>query len=328
MRVKTCPLSVKAAGTQDGTDDGVFDALVATYDLDSYGDRIVPGAFADTLAEWKSRGDPIPVIWSHMSFDPDAHIGVVEQAEERDEGLWVRGRLDIDQPTAAQVYRLLKGRRVTQFSFAYDVDEGGFIEAKDQAPYYELRKLKLYEVGPTLVGVNQDTELLSVKSASGHDVRLELRGASRAESDAVRLAVEAALGRKAGRVLSAKNEQALRGALDKITGGVADVQGVLAVLDTDTDDQGDAKHDRRLPERAPDSGREPPEPSPASSNDEHEAKPAPPAPVEEPRTAKTGQPAPPAPASLRLRADLTAFAAEVDSLTNEENPPWTASRGS
>ncbi|NEL52312.1 HK97 family phage prohead protease, partial [Escherichia coli] len=50
MKVKSIPAQIKAAGAQDGTDDGVFEAVVATYDLDTYRDKIIPGAFADTLA--------------------------------------------------------------------------------------------------------------------------------------------------------------------------------------------------------------------------------------------------------------------------------------
>lgn len=294
MRVKACNLRVKAAGEQDGTDDGVFEAIVATYDLDSYGDKIVPGAFADTLAEWKAKGDPIPVIWSHMSHDPDMHLGSVEEAEEREEGLWVKARLDLEHSKAAQVYRLLKGRRVTQFSFAYDVEEGAWIEQKDERPFYELRKLKLYEVGPCLIGVNQETELLSVKSADGRDLRIALHGrTSPDEGDRIRIAVETALGAKAGRVLSAKNEEALRGALDKISAGASDVKSVLAALSKD-DEDGKAAPVRK---------------------DEQEATPGQPAAVEEPPAAKTSAPAGPRPASLRLRADLAALAAEVDSLT-------------
>ncbi|WP_370944014.1 HK97 family phage prohead protease [Amycolatopsis sp. cg5] len=173
MKVKTCPVLIKAAGTQDGTDDGVFEAIVAAYNVDSVGDKIVPGAFAETLDEWKNSGSPIPVLWSHMSHDPDYHIGYVEEAEEREEGLWVRARIDLDEPKAKKVYKLLKGKRVRQFSFAYDVQEGGWVDEKsadDDAAgdgYFELRKLRLYEVGPTLIGANQETELLSVKSAIG-----------------------------------------------------------------------------------------------------------------------------------------------------------------
>jgi HK97 family phage prohead protease len=299
MRIKSCNVAVKAAGEQDGTDDGVFEAIVATWDLDSYGDKIVKGAFADTLAEWKDRGDPIPVIWSHMAHDPDMHLGVVEEAEERDEGLWVKARMDLDQPKAAQVYRLLKGRRVTQFSFAFDVQEGGYIEKQDDdghdEGYYELRKLKLYEVGPCLVGVNQETELLSVKTAAGRELRIDIHGKhTPAEGELIELAVKTALGAKAGRVLSAKNEEALRGALDKISAGASDVKSVLAALSKD-DEDGKA--------------------APVARKDEQEAKPGQPAAVEEPPAAKTSEPAGPRPASLRLRADLAAFAAEVDSLT-------------
>lgn len=166
MRVKTAPVRIKAAGTQEGTDEGVFEAIVAAYNTDRVGDRILPGAFAETLAEWKGRGDPIPVLWSHMSHDPDYHIGVVEQAEERPgEGLWVQGRIDMDEAKAAKVYRLLKGRRVTQFSFAYDIVEGSPVESAEDDAWYELRKLELYEVGPTLVGANDRTELLATKTA-------------------------------------------------------------------------------------------------------------------------------------------------------------------
>jgi hypothetical protein len=84
----------------------------------------------------------------------------VQQAEERDgEGLWVKGLLDLDNPTGRQVYKLLKGGRVTNFSFAYDVIDS---EMKDDG-INALQELKLYEVGPTLIGCNQSTRTLAVK---------------------------------------------------------------------------------------------------------------------------------------------------------------------
>lgn len=172
MQTKTRPARIKTVADEDSAEDaGVFEALVATYDPDSVGDRIVPGAFGKTLAEWAERGDPIPVLWSHMHTDPDYHIGVVEQAKETDDGLWVRARLDLDEPKASKIYKLLKGNRVTQFSFAYDIIDGGPVEAKqdgtdeDDPAEFELRELKLYEVGPCLIGANERTELLAVKSA-------------------------------------------------------------------------------------------------------------------------------------------------------------------
>ncbi|WP_428964510.1 HK97 family phage prohead protease [Micromonospora fluostatini] len=167
MLIKTAPARIKAAGQADGLGDGEFEAIVSVFgNVDSYGDVVMPGAFTDVLADWAATGDPIPVIWSHNWYDPFAHIGTVLEARETDVGLWVKGLVDLDPEarTAAQVYRLLRGRRVTQFSFAYDVAEASWAE-RDGRDVYELRKFgALYEVGPCLVGANQDTDLLSAKA--------------------------------------------------------------------------------------------------------------------------------------------------------------------
>lgn len=166
MQTKTCAVTVKAAGPEDGLEEGVVEAIVATYDVDSVGDQIIPGAFADTLAEWKASGDPLPFLWSHQSNDPNAHIGVVEQAEERPGvGLWVKARIDMDEPGPRRIYKLLKGRRVRQYSFAYDeTDARPPGEKALSGARKELHKLKVYEVGPTPVGCNQNTATLDVKS--------------------------------------------------------------------------------------------------------------------------------------------------------------------
>ncbi|MCX4993845.1 HK97 family phage prohead protease [Streptomyces longwoodensis] len=191
---------VKAAGAADGLADGQFVALVSVFNNeDSYGDVVRPGAFTQTLQEWAASGDSIPVIWAHQWSDPFAHIGRVVKAVETLQGLEVTGQIDdLDgddpNPTARQVYRLLKGRRVKQFSFAYDVAEGGWIK-DDEHPwggYFELRRLDLHEVGPCLLGVNRETELLAAKAAN------------------------LAAGAKAGRVLSQKNFDTLTAAYESI----------------------------------------------------------------------------------------------------------------
>lgn len=207
-RTKECTARIKAAGTADGLAEGQFTALVSVFgNEDSAGDVVIPGAFTQTLADWRAKGDPIPVIWSHNWGDPFSHIGIVVSAMETPDGLEVTGQIeDVDtNPTAAQVYRLLKGRRVTQFSFAYDVEEGAWVEGQDDDGrwygYYELRELKLYEVGPCLVGCNQATELLAAK------------------------ADELTRGVKAGRVLAQRH-------IDSLTAAHAAIGDVLAAAAT------------------------------------------------------------------------------------------------
>lgn len=262
MLMKSCPARIKAAGEQDGLPAGQFEAIVSVFgNKDSYGDVVMPGAFKDTLAEWAESGDPIPVYYSHRMDDPDFNIGHVLEAKETDEGLWVRAQLDVEDPVpgskATQVHRLLKGRRVTQFSFAYDVREGGWATRKDAAgndeEFYELRNLKVYEVGPTPIGANQETELLAVKSA--------MNGLEREV--------------KAGRVLSAKNETALREARYSI-------DSVLASLGTDDEkaapaaDQHDQEKASGTPEAKPDASDEEPTGAKSSVSGEEPNGPVPP----------------------------------------------------
>jgi HK97 family phage prohead protease len=148
---------------------GEFTALVAVFNnIDKGGDRIVPGAFTKTLAQWRASGDPVPVIWSHDWGQPDSHIGVAYAKDmvETDRGLLVkRGQLDIDDnPVAARVHKLMARRSVKEFSFGYSVAPGGERKASDGAN--ELLELDLVEIGPTLKGLNPATELRSVKAST------------------------------------------------------------------------------------------------------------------------------------------------------------------
>lgn len=168
------PIRFKAEGEDDGAGGklgpGEFIAEAAVFDvIDSYGDRIIKGAFAETLEGWKSKGDPIPVIFQHLWGDVFSHVGYVLDAVESETGLRYKGKLDIEpeleNATARQVYRLMKGRRLTQQSFGFDVIDGRSV-TEEGRDVFEITRVHLYEVGPCLVGVNQATNLLDIKSGS------------------------------------------------------------------------------------------------------------------------------------------------------------------
>lgn len=164
MKYKAADLQVKAAGTADGLEEGVFTAYASVYgNVDSYGDVVRKGAFADSLKAWAEKGNTLPVLYGHDMADVFANIGGVIEAKEDDHGLLVKAQLDLENPTAKQVYKLLKGRRLSQMSFAYSVEESAptTVEGKDAT---ELSKLSLYEVSVVPIGANQETEILAVKS--------------------------------------------------------------------------------------------------------------------------------------------------------------------
>jgi HK97 family phage prohead protease len=142
---------------------GEFEALFSVFgNVDLGGDRVVKGAFEKTLAKWRESGDPIPVYWNHQWDDPFANIGGIDpnDAHETDDGLYGKGVIDMDNPFAVQVYNLLSKRRVKEFSFGYTVQDS--VKAKDGA--LDLLDLDVIEVGPTLKGMNPETQLLAVKS--------------------------------------------------------------------------------------------------------------------------------------------------------------------
>ncbi|CPR79289.1 HK97 family phage prohead protease [Mycobacteroides abscessus] len=218
MQTKQATIQIKA-GPDDGLAEGQFTAYASVFgNIDSYGDVVVKGAFANSLAEWAESGNPVPLLFGHNMSDPDYNIGHVESATEDDHGLLVTAQIDISSPKGLQVYKMLKGRRINQMSFAYDILDGSMAERPKAGEtvgedgsvptesFYELRELKLYEVSVVTIGANQDTEILAVKAR------------------------EIAAGTKAGRVLSAKNESELRDAHEAIT-------RVLSALDSTSDEE-------------------------------------------------------------------------------------------
>lgn len=197
MPIKSTIAQVKAVGEADGLQAGQFAAYASVFNnKDSYGDVVMPGAFTDTLAEWKASGAPIPLYWSHlMGADPEMNLGHIVEAVEDEKGLLVTAQLDVDNnPKANYVHQLLKGGRVRQMSFAYDIVEGAPAKSEQNGDYYQLSKLKLHEVSVVPIGANQETEILGVKTSAGN----------------LREAV------KAGRVISSKNLDALKSARDSI----------------------------------------------------------------------------------------------------------------
>lgn len=191
MEIKSFGLS--EVKTIDGGQPGAFEAVVAVFgNVDLGGDRMMKGAFSRTLAE---KGMP-PVVWSHEWQVPP--IGTVTEASETDEGLHVKGRLfvgaDEDHAVAKQVYAAMKAGALKEFSFGYATKGSNDVE-EDGKSIREITDVDLFEVGPTLKGMNPATRLVGVKA-----LERQILGEA-----------------KAGRVLSKANEDRLAEASRIIT---------------------------------------------------------------------------------------------------------------
>lgn len=166
MKIKSLPIGQVKAGPDDGLADGEFIVYPSTFTRtpDAYGDVVAKGAFVDTIAAWKESGNVLPGLYGHRMDDPDYFVaGAIEMGED-DHGWWVKGAFDLDSPKGPTVYRLVKGRRLNQLSFAYDTLDEGAVEVAAGETANELRKLHVHEFSFVPVGANQDTSVLAVKA--------------------------------------------------------------------------------------------------------------------------------------------------------------------
>ncbi|HXS32256.1 MAG TPA: HK97 family phage prohead protease [Solirubrobacterales bacterium] len=163
METKSFPVkNIKALG--EGDPDGTFEAIVAVFgNVDSYGDRVVAGAFKDSLV----KGFPA-IVWSHQWRE--VPIGACLEAEETTEGLRIKGQLFIEEnDRAREVYAAMKNvggdglPPLREFSFSYDIIDADWT-VEDEEHIFELQKLDAIEVGPCLKGVNDETRLIGVKA--------------------------------------------------------------------------------------------------------------------------------------------------------------------
>lgn len=167
--------------TEDGS--GIFEGYASVFgNVDSYGDKVMPGAFTKSLAKsFPDDGAGIPCYWSHRMDDPEFILGKTVSAVEDEHGLKVRVSLDLDNPKAAAAYRALKAGTVNQMSFAYEVVDSHFIP--DNGAKYggvnELRELNIFEVSVVQIGANTATSIDMVKSAmkNGDSISISTPGA-------------------------------------------------------------------------------------------------------------------------------------------------------
>jgi HK97 family phage prohead protease len=154
-------LALKAA-VEEVTDRGEFTAIAAAWTLDRDGDVIVKGAFRRTIDRWRQSGKQVPVHWNHSGAAADI-IGTVDPGSMReiDEGLYVEGRLNLDDSEVArEAWRSMKANALS-LSF-------GYLVKKDRKRRYgvrELQEIDLFEISIVPSPANADTRILSLKAA-------------------------------------------------------------------------------------------------------------------------------------------------------------------
>ncbi len=142
-------------------DAGEFSGYGSVFgNVDSYGEIVAPGAFADSLKAWKDTGRLPPVLWQHRSGEP---VGVFFEMREDAYGLFVRGKLLVDDVVRAKEARaLMKAKAVNGLSIGFVTRE----ETYDRVTGIRtLTKIDLWETSIVTFPANPAAQISAVKSA-------------------------------------------------------------------------------------------------------------------------------------------------------------------
>ncbi|MDE9544217.1 HK97 family phage prohead protease [Xenorhabdus bovienii] len=150
------PLNMKSV-----SDSGEFEGYGSVFGLkDSTDDIVLPGAFANTLKLWKEKGSLPALLWQHRMDEP---IGIYTEMKEDETGLYLKGRLLIeDDPLARRAHAHMKAGSLSGLSIGYVLKDGEYDRTKAA---FLLKDLDLWEVSLVTFPANDDARVSNVKSA-------------------------------------------------------------------------------------------------------------------------------------------------------------------
>lgn len=139
-------------------DEGVMQFYASVWgNVDSYGDIMVRGAFANAIEAFKMNGKYPKVVWNH---DWDEPLGKTLDMVEDDYGLLMTVQFNFDVQRAREIWSLYKQEALTDFSFGFSVTG----EDYDAEGHRLITSVRLYEVSPVLIGANERTHVTDMKS--------------------------------------------------------------------------------------------------------------------------------------------------------------------
>ena len=165
--LKLCEIKVDAGSEETG----VFSGYGAFFgNVDSYGDVIEKGAFAETLKEWKARGKYPPMLLQHGGMGVDADgmlpVGQWTNMQEDDKGLRVEGKLfALNTARGQYIYEGLQSGVLDGLSIGFMVREEKR-GTRSEEPERTLLNIDLWELSIVTFPANDKARISDVKASS------------------------------------------------------------------------------------------------------------------------------------------------------------------
>lgn len=166
-----CPFEVKLAAPEEGAAETMtFSGYGAVFDnIDSYGDMLVKGAFAETLGRAKTSGQWPAMLLQHGGVGFNAEdmtpIGIWTEMREDDIGLYVEGKL-ADTARGREAHALLTMQprpALNGLSIGY-ITKSFEPRSRPEEPRRKLTKVDLVEVSLVTFPANPKARVAQVKA--------------------------------------------------------------------------------------------------------------------------------------------------------------------
>jgi HK97 family phage prohead protease len=181
--IKSFNFEVKATG------DNEFEGYASVFrNVDSYRDVIEPGAFSKTIQENKR----IKVLWQH---DPMQPIGRPTQMLEDNHGLYVKAKIS-DTTLGREAIQLMKDGVVDELSIGFNTIKEDWDK---EAQVRRIKEVKLWEFSPVTFAANDMANITGVKNLGFEQLLFNINQEL-----------------KAGKVLSEKNANLVKNAIDAL----------------------------------------------------------------------------------------------------------------
>jgi len=147
---------------------GVVKGLASpTGNIDHGRDRVMRGAFKDTIAEHLAADKQIKMMDGHFDL-----IGGWPIFKETRKGLEVEGNINLDVQKGIEAYALAKQKVLTDLSIGYRATEVEYVTDEIEGSKGEkleirvrnIKKLKIYEVSLVPFPMNEEANITSIKS--------------------------------------------------------------------------------------------------------------------------------------------------------------------
>ena len=235
-------------------DEGVVEAVFSTFGVvDKDGDITDPGAFEDGASVRISA-------YGHTSWGGQLPVGRGVIKTTDDEAILL-GQFFLNTTGGRDTFEAVKGLgELQEWSYGFDVIESEDVDDDEKAASRRLKKLKVHEVSPVLLGAGIDTRTLTVKHTGWFDrvddsIPMTFTSATATTGKSLPLCdeVERALGStqaaaariqalgslraegKEGRVLSAANRERLTNLLASWDEAATHIRELLAETDPEKD---------------------------------------------------------------------------------------------